>query len=481
MSRARVLPLLLALACRAPGPDAPAAAAASSRATTGWNYRVDIGEGAKTIAASVCFAGAPPETLEVLDDDAERNITDIRVLGRDAPLALDDGAVALTDVQPGECVAWSVDLVAMGEALGARSVSWLGDSVALKNSMWLLWPGDAPDDAEIGARISAPPDVQVSLPWQVLTRRDGVTTHRLDVTVSRWLGYLALGRLHRQQFVHDGVDVDLVRLDGQVECDDVGLRAWIVDAIDSVALLYGRFPRDRLQVLVVPQGRGGGPVYFGAAYRGGGPGVILLLDAAATAERLPGGWTTVHELLHHGMPFVDDAWMGEGFVSYYTEIMRTRMGHRSEAEGWRELHEAFARGAEGGRGLTLRATSDHMFETHAFQRVYWGGAAIGFEIDLRLRLATGNARGLDDAVKQLRACCGDRKRTITATRALAELDRWYGEPLFTEIAERHLASRDFADIDALFAELGVRVDAGEVVLDDRHPNAAIRRAIMAPR
>jgi len=287
--------------------------------------------------------------------------------------------------------------------------------------------------------------------------------------------------LHIDRFERAGAEIEIVRLDRAIASDADGVRRWIVDAVDGAAMLYGDYPRRRLQVVVVPvDGAGEGTVYFGAAARGGGSGVYLLLDADAEAAQLPGGWTTVHEFLHHGMPFVRDAWMSEGFVSYYTEIMRTRQRHRDEPAGWLALWQAFERGRSGGRGMTLDETSRRMHQVYAYQRVYWGGAAIAFDLDVTLRSRSGGAVGLDDAMRHLRACCGDAVFQYDAAELLAILDRWHGAPLFTETARRHLASSDLADIAAIYARLGMRPQGDTIVIDPAHPSAAIRAAIMAP-
>lgn len=327
-------------------------------------------------------------------------------------------------------------------------------------------------------------DVEVSVPWAVHRGERGRsgTSYRLDSTVFRWLGYSVFGRLDLQRFTHDGLDIELAVLDAPLDVDQPGLRGWITDAADAVGMLYDGFPHDRLQVVVVPvTGGGGGSVYFGAAGRGGGPGVYILMNAGADPEELSGGWTTTHELLHHGMPFVRDAWMAEGWVSYYTEIMRTRIGHRSEQEGWQALYDAFLRGRRTTRPMTLQATSDHMHDTFAYQRVYWGGAAIAFATDVELRLSSQAERSLDDAVRHLRACCGDAPRRFDARTLLEKLDAWHGQPVFTRQADAFLPRVGFPEVEVIFGRLGITIVDGAVVLDDGHPAADVRRAIMAPR
>lgn len=474
--------LAFALGCRANHSNAPGNGgntASGSRAMT-WTYTASLGANAADIAVRLCFAGAPAAALRPVVPEALEHVAEIAIEGRDGVILGRDGVVPLDDMRANGCVRWRVDLDAIAETERSRDARRVGDSVLVRQSMWLLWPSDAPNEASPTITLELRDGVDASVPWRPVP--NAARTYVLEPTAARWLGYNAFGRVHAQQFDYRGTRIEIARLDEPITCGDDCLRAWIIDALEGAATLYGNYPRDRLQIVVVPVGgRPGGGVHFGAAARGGGPGVYLLLDASALLGDIVGGWTTVHELLHHGMPFVKDAWMSEGFVSYYTEITRTRQGHRDEAKGWLELWGAFERGRSGGRGMTLDATSRNMHETFAYQRVYWGGAAIAFDIDVTMRIATGGKRSFDDAMKHLRECCGDATSMYDARALLEELDRWYGEPIFTRIASAHLQSRELANVDAIYARLGMRHDGKAIVMDDGHPATAMRKAIMAPR
>jgi hypothetical protein len=470
-----VIALAFGLGCRSNHTRPPGNVRAEAPRAS-WTYDATLGANASDITVRLCFAGAPTKSLRPVVPEALEHIDALEIEGRGVALEASGGVVPLAGMKPDECVRWRVDFDALAQSERSRDATRMGASVLVRQSMWLLWPTDGPEDAAPAIRLSLPEDVRASVPW----KPTGEGEYVLDTTASRWLGYNAFGRVHTQRFDYRGSQIEIARLDEEIACKEECLRAWIGDALDGAATLYGEYPRERLQIVVVPvAGQRGGGVYFGAAARGGGAGVYLLLDASAVLGDITGGWTTVHELLHHGMPFVNDPWMSEGFVSYYTEITRTRQGHRSEKEGWRELWDAFERGRRGGRGMTLGATSDNMHETHAYQRVYWGGAAIAFDIDVTMRLA--GKRTFDDAMKHLRECCGDAKKMYDAQTLLEELDRWYGEPIFTRIANEHLESDRLADIATLYARLGMRHDGVAIGVDDSHPAAAQRRAIMAPR
>jgi hypothetical protein len=469
------------LGCGRTATTPPESSAEAAAALSGWHYRVTVDAALEHADVRVCFDGAPPSALIPGVPEAARFL-DGAATPAGHKIKRKAGVLPLSDLGDESCVDYGLDLAQLVERSGGRRALRLGDSLAMRTSQWLWRPAELPRGADVTVRFDLPAGVRASVPWPVI--EPGPTpSYRLDKSAFRWLGYTVLGRVDEDHFVRAGAELSVVTLDAPIGPTPTEVRTWLADAADSVALLFGgTFPRKRLQVVVVPVEGGGGTVYFGMASRGGGSAIYILLDDGADGTELPGGWTTVHEMLHHGMPFISDAWMGEGWVSYYTEVMRTRMGHRDEVEGWNKLDEAFDRGRRGGRDdLPLGETSARMHETHAYQRVYWGGAAIAFILDVELRTRTAGDKSLDDAMVHLRQCCGDADHQWTAQQLLEELDTWFGAPLFSEIASRSLASGDFPPVDEAFAKLGVEFGSAGVVLDDTHENAAIRRAIMAPQ
>ena len=426
----------------------------------------------------MCFAGRPPEAIVAGSPDAAAFVEHVR-RADGGKLREIDGAWWIDTDTDGLCIDYGLDVAALVDDSSGRTARRLGDSVLVRTSHWLLRPSRLPAGADVAARFVLPPGAKVSVPWPTV---DGdPQRHALDTTAFRWLGYTLFGRLQLDGFTHAGTDFTIARLDAPMHIGADDLRRWITDATDAVAMLYGdRFPRPRMQVVVVPVDGSGGNVYFGMAARGGGPSIYVLMDQHADGD-ITGGWTTVHEMLHHGMPFVNEAWMAEGWVSYYTELTRTWMGHRDEAAGWLALRDAFARGRRGTRLMPLGETSARMHETFAYQRVYWGGAAIAFLLDIAMRQETSGEKTLEDAMRHLRTCCGDATHKWSAETLLERLDAWYGRPLFSETAERHLRRSEFPPVDEGFAALGVRFEGDRVLLDDDHPSAVHRRAIMAPR
>jgi hypothetical protein len=478
-ARLGLLAVLALAACRdatttEPEPEPPT--------LRGLRYRVELTDDVRRAHVNLCLQGQGARVLAAGNPEALPHVENARIDGG-APLARNDDGFDISDVRHEDCVSYEVDFVAMAQTQrSSRRIRREGNSLLVQPNLWLLRPDPLPRGIDMTLTFELPDGVVASVPWP-RTGEDGEDrqpTYRLDPTSFRWLAFTVFGTPQLQRFTAAGTEIELAVLDAPVAATAEGLRDWATDAAQSVALLYGTFPRDRLQIVVVPVQRGGGTIYFGAAGRGGGAGVYILMDSAARDDELPGTWTTVHELLHHGMPFVAEAWMAEGWVSYYTEVVRTRMGHRTEREGWQALAEAFARGRRDGRAMPLQQLSDQMHSTYAYQGVYWGGAAIGFILDVALREDSNGDVSLDDAMRELRRCCGDALVKWKASELLARLDDWYGKPLFTTTAREHLERSSFPPVEESLARIGVQVTAGEVVLDDDHPRAELRRAIMAP-
>ncbi|MEM9459774.1 MAG: hypothetical protein AAGF11_36695 [Myxococcota bacterium] len=468
---------------QAPAPTAPSEA---SPALRGWHYEVEVAPSLERADVRICFSGSAPNRLIPGLRIADPHAHDVRDAAGE-PLPRQGMGYALGSLGEDACVDYWVDFAGL-ESSGAagRMIGRTGDSLMVRPSLWMWRPDMLPAEADATIHFTMPEGMQVSVPWPAregAPRGDADTTYALTQTAFHWLAYAVFGELTIDRFEHAGTEVELVVLDAELACPSAGLRTWVHEAMDTVALLFdGRFPRERLQMVVLPIAGGGeGTVYFGMAGRGGGPGIYVFLDDHAQAQELPGGWTTIHEMLHHGMPFIDEPWMAEGWVTYYTELMRTRMGFRSEQEGWRALAKGLARGRRRGQDLTLAQASAQMHEAHLYQRVYWGGAATALLIDVTMRVQTQGARGLDDAMKELRRCCGDATHLWPARDLLATLDTWYGRPLFTQTADAVLSQRGFPDTDAALASIGVTVSGDEVRLDEDPARAEIRRAIMAPR
>lgn len=445
--------------------------------TTGpprWHYDVTLDS--DTAHVKLCFNNAPAQQLVSSAQSDPNALAELRTTATSTPLSRQGQGFSLTPLHPNDCISYRVDFEALATSLGERRVMRLETATLARTSAWLWRPAVIPKGLQATIDLHAAPGVQVSVPWE-----PGPTpgSYRLDETAFRWLSFVAFGDLRRQQLHLADTDIELVVLGNDLDASDELLHDWCETAVQSSVVLFGTFPRPRLQVVVAPIAGGNKAIAFGLAARGGGPGAVIFMNPSPDRQGLIDSWTTSHELLHHTMPFIDDAWMSEGWTSYYTEIALTRTGHRNERDGWQELYDAFERGrANQPWGLTIQQASDQMHQRFAYRFVYWSGAAIALFTDIRLRQATNGQRSLDDAMRELRRCCGDATHTFAAEDLLADLDAWSNTDLFSTTAHEYLQRKAFPPVEEALRSIGVSVENGRVFLDDNHPHADLRRAIM---
>lgn len=468
-------------------PTLACAHAPASPDPSGWHYAVTVPPDLGRLDVELCFRGVVPPRLVAGDDAAVRYVVDTRAAGSGKPLAVDSATGTILTAGAGKCLTYGVDIARMIEEVDSDAMAVVEGALAGSPDLWLWRPERLPDAAEVTLSFALPDGVAVSTPWP----RQADARWRLSATAFTWASQVVIGRFVADRFTAAGTDFQVAVIDRPRQISAAGIRRWLSTAAETVAGLYGSFPVPSMQVVVVPYPGGGDPVYFGMALRGGGPSVLLLVSGSAADEAFPGEWVAIHEFLHHGMPFVERraAWLSEGFVTYYTEVLRARAGLRSERAAWDALLSGFARGRRSGTDVPLFEESARMHDNHAYQRVYWGGAAIALVSDVALREA---GTSLDAAMRHLDACCGEAPRIWTADAVLRELDRWLASavaapaPSLVRLVEPVLQRTggpwsgpegSFPELSAVYRKLGVNMVDGEPTLDESASIAHVRRAI----
>jgi hypothetical protein len=457
----------------------PSVASAAPR--VGWSYEVRFDADLGHAEVRCDFTHFWPRTLVSDRPGALAETTWLRAAdgATIVPRASDGG---LEPVFPGASrrVSYRVDLRALTargdhERLGFR----VGHDLVLAPGTLLLRPALWPRGADVRVRFVLPEGYRVALPWEPLPEP---ATYRLDPHTTRLLGLMGVGRFPRDRFAADGCEVDVAVLDAPHRASRAGIRTWIRQAVGAVSALYGRFPTPRLTALVHPVPGRSPPVVFGTAMRAGGGQVHLLLSADAEDDELPGEWIAVHELTHLGMPWTydKDAWLQEGFVTYYQEVLRARAGFLTEREGWQRIHDGFQRGRRRGGERPLAVESKEMHRDHSYRRVYWSGAAMALLIDVALRRRSHGTRSLDDVMRFWHAHYGGTRGPTGGVELMRAVDRALGGKVCEKVAGACLVRSAFPDVSGVLASLGVRVVDDRVELDDSAPEAALRRAMLRP-
>ncbi len=448
-----------------------------------WHYTIST-DARTSIDVSVCFDAAPPDRLVPGLLRAGRYLRGAWDGRGDAlDFDADSGAIDLGAVGFGECMRYEVDVPGLGEgeSFGPHAIRLPG-SVGATAGLWLWRPPDAGRRGTATAVFELPEGVGASVPW---TQRDPQGRFVIAPTTWKWSNRFVFGEMTRLSFSRHGTRVDVAVLGRVRLATDDGIIAWLGEALRAVGTLGSSLPVPRIQVVVLPVPVASRPVLFGMALRGGGPALVLLVDAFATDATLPGEWVGVHELFHLGMPYVRsaDAWLSEGVTTFYQEVLRARAGLITPQAAWQHLADGFDRGRRSGSDEPLPDASRRMSETRSYRRVYWAGAAIALAWDVALRRASNGLHSLDDAVLELRRCCMEPGREWAARELIAALDTWWGGPLFSETAAPYLTAEGFPAVEeVIWPSLGVsRARDGDVTLDPDAPEAGLCQSLMRPR
>ncbi len=439
--------------------------AASAQSAPVHQYTVSIDLELQTLKVRACFDGAPPRALVASSEHAP-------FFAKMAGAEEDTKRLSLNGVPDDGCIDYRVDVAGIA-ILGQLTLgSWIGKDLILAPDVWLWRPADI--DADIELRFDLPKGIAVSAPWRPLP--DG--GYDVGHTPAHWPASVAFGRFEERQIEVPGAVLRLAVLDA-VPTNVDAMQTWVADAARAVAGLYGRFPVDATQVLVIPQGASDEPVPYAHVQRGGAGAIRFFIDQQRPLREFLADWTATHEFTHLTLPLArrGGAWLAEGIASYYQEVLRARNGRLSALEAWQRLHEGFERGRRASGNATLLEASANIYRDEAYMRVYWSGAAIALQADLQLRKQSDDKQSLDSALEKLGRCCQPWDRAWSALELLARLDELTDTTVFTELYSEHVNSSEFPDLTAAYAELGLDVRAGEVELRFA-PYADLREAIM---
>lgn len=261
---------------------------------------------------------------------------------------------------------------------------------------------------------------------------------------------------------------------GNAQVGRQGLSEWIERSAAIVRGYYAEFPVSRvtIQVTVADGDSMGSGRTFGRAR----PRIEVRVGRQITARALKDDWVLVHEMIHLALPEVPDAqnWLAEGLATYVEGVARVQAGNMSEVALWEEYLREMPKGLpqENDRGLD---------RTHTWARTYWGGALYCFVADVMIREQTQNRRGLQDALRAISRAGAGTSSLLPVERIFAIGDAATGTTVMTDLYLRMRDQPNAPDLDALWADLGVRETAGTVQLSDSARLAAVRRAITRAR
>jgi hypothetical protein len=479
--------LLSILLATCPVPNAGASTDDTDRGASGRpEYRVSVDAQLRWLRVHACFER--DVVLRLRDPAGRESVRSVRLIprtGAEQPYPRRERMAGQRIEVPRGCVEYRFDLRAAERAQADSRVRRVGRDLLVSPNLWLWLPESRPPATGPGVdvRLEPAPGVSISVPWPELTpaSESGAGHYRMRSGPAGWRPVVALGafRIHRVP-VGDRV-LRLAVLDGDPAANESDMIEWLGDAARSLLTVTPTFPVPSPQVLVAPVAGGGRSpteaVPFARVLRDGGTALQFLIDQRRDLAE----WTAAHECAHLLLPFVSrsDAWISEGFASYYQNVLRARSGHLGAREAWQRLHAGFERGRRDGYADTLRESIRNGGENRTM-RMYWSGAAVALLADLELRRRSAGRTSLDSVLAAFAACCLPSRRSWGGRELFERLDALSDTDVFTGLHDRHADSTRFPDLAAAYAQLGLEVDDGRVGLIDA-PRAALRDAIMAQR
>jgi hypothetical protein len=270
-----------------------------------------------------------------------------------------------------------------------------------------------------------------------------------------------------------GARIEVVTDRGSARLPMEDVLCWVKSAADSVRVYYGHYPVSSVSIRISSfRGKG---VRNGMAFGSDEGGRITIrVGNETSAAEFASDWTLTHEMVHLAFPSVEENhhWIEEGIATYVEPIARVRAGHLAPERVWADLVRDMPQGLpqKGDRGLD---------RTHTWGRTYWGGAIFCLLADVKIRQQTKNTKGLEHALRAILEHGGDIRSSLDPSQALRIGDRATGTGVLQDLYEEMKDKPVRIDLDALWADLGVRLDNQEVRFDEGAPSAAIRRAITA--
>jgi hypothetical protein len=437
-------------------------AQAGAAATPDAVYRLTLDAALSRATVELCVDRWPgPARLLSQQKEAERFRSPARVTRGRAELVEGRRGISLRSVADGSCIEYDVNLDRLEREGGERALRRVGDSIFTSSGLWLWRPENDDEGRELHIELRLPAGVEASVPWPPLARTAdaALPRYRLTPTPGDWNDLTAFGELSSSELDVPGARLRLAIADTSPPANTADVAAWIDEAARAVGTLYGRFPLPDVQVVIVPIGRRGEAVPWAQVQRGGSAAAHFYIDQYRPLTEFRDDWTATHELSHMLLPFVSrrDAWLSEGFASYYQNVLRARAGMISPDQAWEKLYAGFERGRRGTRGDTLAEVSRDMYRRGAFMRVYWSGAAMALLAD----------------------CCLPSYRTWTAREVLTRLDALTATDVFVGIYERYKHAPQFPDVGVASAALGILERDGRLRFESTPAATALRRAIMS--
>ena len=197
----------------------------------------------------------------------------------------------------------------------------------------------------------------------------------------------------------------------------------------------------------------------GGAFRGSFSQIIN--GEINETSRVTWGHTMIHETIHlwNGLslqPTTQEEWFKEGFTDYLSMLIESRSGINSPDLVLKRLEKMYSRYVIGKfiqrTPESLQQSGNRKQEIRSL--VYGGGSLFALALDIELREATNNQKGLDDLMKYLFESFAQKGKTYSHQDILNAANTIANKDL-SSLFSTYLLSTEFKDFLPYFQRIGL--------------------------
>ncbi len=210
------------------------------------------------------------------------------------------------------------------------------------------------------------------------------------------------------------------------------LTQWISHAERGITNLFGSLPYSyRVHFHRMTQKRG--PVPWANTDKRNGRAVHFHVNTAFSQGAFIKDWTAPHELSHLMFPYLgrENMWFSEGIASYLQYQIMFANNTVTWKQATNKLQERFSAATRYKHydDMSIVQLTKIVFETGAFVRLYWGGAAYFLIADKKLY--DQKQLRLNDVIKIYLDCCVFQRRH-SAQAMMEKFDELSDSTIFTD-------------------------------------------------
>ena len=207
---------------------------------------------------------------------------------------------------------------------------------------------------------------------------------------------------------------------------------WINHAEQGIKVLFGSLPYSyRVHFHRTTQERE--PVPWANTDKRNGRAVHFHVNTAFSQDAFNKDWTAPHELSHLMFPYLGrkNMWFSEGIASYLQYQIMFANNTVTWKQATNKLQERFGAATKHKHydDMSIVQLTKIVFETGAFVRLYWGGAAYFLNIDKKLH--DQKQLRLNDVIRQYLDCCVFQRRH-SAQAMMEKFDALSDSTIFTD-------------------------------------------------